>query len=404
MRMEKYISAFVVPMIPRLPQIHLQGKKIFLRVDYNVPIHDAKVGEAHRIDSTLPTLNFILPHAKTVLIASHLGRPGGKRDSKYSLAPVREYLQSKVSQPVILAPDCVGPEVDRLLANPGSKIILLENLRFHKEEEANDANFSRALASLADIYVNDAFGAAHRAHASVSGMVGFFRAKAVGLLMQKEVDYLGQLLTEPQRPFWALLGGAKVSDKIGVIENLLPKLDGFLIGGGMAYTFLRARNTEVGRSLVEIEHLSVARDIMSKAEKRGIPVLLPTDHVVAKEVKGTDQPATVDDIPPDLMGLDIGPKTAVQYARELSQAKSVLWNGPMGVFEDERFFHGTRTLALALTQSSAISIVAGGDTVAAVRQAGVENKITHLSTGGGATLEFLEGKKLPGIEALETGA
>jgi phosphoglycerate kinase len=391
-------------MIPRLQQIDLQGKKIFLRVDYNVPLHDGKIGEAHRIDSTLPTLHCILPHAKTVVIASHLGRPGGKRDPKSSLAPVREYLQSKVSEPVVLAPDCVGPEVDRLVARSASKIVLLENLRFHKEEEANDATFSRGLASLADIYVNDAFGAAHRAHASISGMVRFFNAKAVGLLMQKEVDYLGQLLTEPRRPFWALLGGAKVSDKIGIIENLLPKLNGFLIGGGMAYTFMRARNLPVGRSLVETEQLSIARDILAKAEKRGIPLLLPTDHVVAREVKAPDRPTTVDEIPPDLMGLDIGPQTAARYAGELRQAQSVLWNGPMGVFEDERFFHGTRTLALALTQSSATSIVAGGDTVAAVRQAGVEDKITHLSTGGGATLEFLEGKKLPGIEALEASS
>jgi phosphoglycerate kinase len=391
-------------MIPTLQQLDLKAKRIFLRVDYNVPLHDGKVGEAHRIDSTLRTLNFILPHAKNVLIASHLGRPGGKRDPKHSLAPVREYLQGKLSQPVVLAPDCVGPEVDRLVAQPGTKIVLLENLRFHKEEEANDSVFSQALASLADVYINDAFGAAHRAHASVSGMVRFFSSRGVGLLMQKEIEYLGQLLTAPQRPFWALLGGAKISDKIGILENLLPKLDGVLIGGGMAYTFLRARNGTVGKSLVEEERLSVAHDIISQAERRGVRLFLPTDHVVAKDLKGTDEPATVDEIPPNLMGLDIGPKTAAEYARQLSQAKSVLWNGPMGVFEDKRFFEGTRTLALAVSQSGALSVVAGGDTVAAVRQAGVENKITHLSTGGGATLEFLEGKKLPGIEALETSA
>ncbi|MGH7845031.1 MAG: phosphoglycerate kinase [Candidatus Binatia bacterium] len=389
-------------MIPTLQQLDLKAKRIFLRVDYNVPIHGGKVGEPHRIDSTLPTLNFILPHAKTVLIASHLGRPDGKRDPKHSLAPVREYLLGKLSQPVVLAPDCVGAEVDRLIAQPGTKIILLENLRFHKEEEANDAVFSQALASLADVYINDAFGAAHRAHASVSGMVRFFSSRGVGFLMQKEIEYLGQLLAAPPRPFWALLGGAKVSDKIGVIENLLPKLDGVLIGGGMAYTFLRARNVAVGKSLVEEEHLSVARDIMAQAEKKGVRLFLPSDHIVAKEIKEPDKPATVDEIPADLMGLDIGPKTAAHYARELSQAKSVLWNGPMGVFEDERFFHGTQTLASALAQSGAVTIVAGGDTVAAVRQAGIESKITHLSTGGGATLEFLEGKKLPGIAALES--
>ena len=389
-------------MIPTLKDINLEDKRVFLRVDYNVPLHGNQVGEAHRIDSTLPTLKLILARAKIVLIGSHLGRPGGKRDPQYSLEPVRAYLQSKLSQPVILAPDCVGAEVERLASIATNKIILLENLRFHPEEEANEVAFSRSLAALADVYINDAFGAAHRAHASVSGMVRFFREKAMGLLMQKEVDYLGQLLSSPQHPFVALLGGAKVSDKIGVIHNLLPKLDALLVGGGMAYTFLRAENVPVGRSLVEEQQLGVAKDILSRAQAMRLPLLLPRDHVVAQEVKGSDPAETVEVIPADRMGLDIGPSTVAQYAEKLSAAKLVLWNGPMGVFEEEKFFSGTRALASALAASKATSIVAGGDTVAAVRLAGVEEKISHLSTGGGATLEFLEGKKLPGIDALET--
>ncbi len=395
---------FARAMIRTLQQLQLDDKRVFVRVDYNVPLEDGKVGETHRIDSTLATLNYILARARTVLIASHLGRPGGIRDPKYSLQPVHEYLQTKLAQPIILAPDCMGPEVGRLASIPNNKIILLENLRFHKEEESNDPEFSRALASLADVYVNDAFGAAHRAHASVSGMVRFFPEKGLGLLMQKEIDHLGALLSSPQHPFVVLLGGAKVSDKIGVIQNLLPKLDALLIGGGMAYTFLRAKNVPVGRSLVEEQQLGVATDILSRAQAMQLRLLLPSDHVVAKEVKGPDLAETVDNIPADRMGLDIGPRTAAQYATELSTAKLVLWNGPMGVFEEERFFSGTRAVAAALAESKAISIVAGGDTVAAVRLAGVEDKISHLSTGGGATLEFLEGKKLPGIDALETNS
>jgi len=391
-------------MIPTLQDMTLEAKRVFLRVDYNVPLHGDQVGEAHRIDSTLSTLKVILARAKTVLIASHLGRPGGKRDPKYSLEPVRAYLQSKLSQPVVLAPDCVGPEVERLAAIAANRIILLENLRFHPEEEANEVEFSRALAALADVYVNDAFGAAHRAHASVSGMVRFFHEKGMGLLMQKEVDYLGQLLSSPQRPFVALLGGAKVSDKIGVIHNLLPKLDALLIGGGMAYTFLRAESVPVGKSLVEEKQLAVAEDVLARAQAMRLPLLLPSDHVVAQEVKGSDRAETVGVIPADKMGLDIGPGTAAEFAAKLSAAKLVLWNGPMGVFEEQRFFSGTRAVASALAASKAVSIVAGGDTVAAVRLAGVEDKISHLSTGGGATLEFLEGKKLPGIEALETNS
>jgi phosphoglycerate kinase len=403
MRNEKTLLSSIhgCDMIQKLQDIDLNGRRVFLRVDYNVPLQDGNVGETHRIDSTLPTLQWILSRAKIVLIASHLGRPGGQKDSRYSLEPVRKYLESKLSQPVAMALDCIGPEVERLVSNAKNKVILLENLRFHKEEEANDKDFCRALASLADVYINDAFGAAHRAHASVCGTVGFFRDKGIGFLMQKELDHLGQLLSSPRRPFLALLGGAKVSDKIGVIHNLLPKLDGLLIGGGMAYTFLAVSKVPVGKSLVEEEQLDVARDIMSQAQKMGLSMLLPTDHVVAKAVADSDSPATVDEIPADQMALDIGPKTVERFGAALSRAALVLWNGPVGVFEEEKFFSGTQALACALARSKAVTIVAGGDTVAAVRKAGVEDKIAHLSTGGGATLEFLEGRKLPGIEALE---
>lgn len=389
-------------MIRTVEQLDLSGKRVFVRVDFNVPIHEGKIMEAHRIDSALPTLRQILPKASKLLIASHLGRPGGKRDPKSSLAPVRDHLERSLSCPVTLAPDCIGPDVEALVRDPKTKVILLENLRFHKEEEANDPAFSRALASLADAYVNDAFGTAHRAHASTAGMVKFCRQKGAGLLLQKELDYLGRILTAPERPFVALLGGAKVSDKIGVLKNLLTKLDVLLIGGGMAYTFLRAKGVDIGKSLFEEERLAVAKDILAQADKLGVSLILPTDHVVAKGVK--ERPATVETaIPPDCMGLDIGPRTVARFRQAIQGAKMLLWNGPVGLFEEEPFSHGTRAMAQALAESKAISIVAGGETVAAVNQAGVQDKITHLSTGGGATLEFLEGKKLPGIQALEEG-
>ncbi|MEK6561694.1 MAG: phosphoglycerate kinase, partial [Candidatus Binatota bacterium] len=295
---------------------------------------------------------------------------------------------------------CVGSEVEALSQDPTHKVILLENLRFHKEEEANDPAFSQALASLADVYVNDAFGAAHRAHASTAGMAKFFREKGAGILLYKELDYLGRILSSPERPFVAILGGAKVSDKIGVLKNLIPKMDRLLIGGGMAYTFLKAKGVEVGRSLIEEERVALARDLINQAESLGIPLFLPIDHIAAEETK--KNPITVDGgIPPNLLGLDIGPKTISQFNQEIRKARMILWNGPVGLFEEEKFSQGTRSVARALAEHDAISIVAGGDTVAAVMQAGVENKITHLSTGGGATLEFLEGKGLPGILALE---
>jgi len=373
-------------MIRKLNELDLAGKRVFVRADFNVPIQQGKITELHRIESTLPTLRYVLARAEKLLLASHLGRPGGKKDPQWSLAPVREALEKLLSSPVELAPDCVGAEVEALARHSRRRIILLENLRFHKEEEKNDPGFSRQLASLAEVYVNDAFGAAHRAHASTAGMAEFAREKGAGLLLQKELDYLGKLLGSPERPFIAVLGGAKVSDKIGVIKNLMPKLDGLLIGGGMAYTFLKAKGVAVGRSLVEEGHVDLARELIAEAAKSGVALLLPLDHVAAE---GRDKipVATGESIPENLMGLDIGPKTRELFIRELRKAKMVLWNGPVGLFEEKNFSGGTIDVARALADSGAVVVVAGGDTVAAVMEAGVENRITHLSTGGGATLE-----------------
>lgn len=390
-------------MIRKLAEIELQDKTVFLRVDFNVPIDQSRISETHRIDSALPTVRSILQRAKKVVIASHLGRPDGKVVPKYSLAPVRDYLESALQQAVVLAPDCIGPEVERIVRDEKHRIVLLENLRFHKEEEANDEGFARALASLAQVYVNDAFGAAHRAHASISGMAAFFTIKASGLLLQKELDYLSPILAQPAKPFVTILGGAKVSDKIGVIRNLLSKVSALLIGGGMAYTFLKAEGRQIGRSLVEPDRLNLASDLLKEAATHGVEIFLPVDHVTGDADK--KNPATCgEQIPPDRMGLDIGPKTAARFAEELKKAKIVLWNGPVGLFEVPPYDRGSWLLAQTLADNfpRITSIIAGGDTVAAVSAAGVEERITHLSTGGGATLEFLEGKQLPGVKALET--
>lgn len=387
-------------MIRKLKDLDLGGKRVFVRADFNVPIERGRITEMHRIESTLPTLRFVLEKAEKLLIASHLGRPDGKRDPEWSLAPVREALEKLLSSPVALAPDSIGPEVEAMARDPRRRIVLLENLRFHKEEEKNDPGFSQKLAALAEVYVNDAFGAAHRAHASTAGMARYAREKCAGLLLQKELDYLGRLLGAPERPFVAILGGAKVSDKIGVIKNLLPKLDGLLIGGGMAYTFLKAKGISIGRSLVEETHVGLARELIAQAANAKITLLLPIDHVAA-EGRDKNPVATGESIPDNLMGLDIGPKTRELFIRELRKAKIVLWNGPVGLFEEQNFSAGTIDIARALADSGAVVVVAGGDTVAAVMEAGVADRMTHLSTGGGATLEFLEGKKLPGIEALE---
>jgi phosphoglycerate kinase len=392
-------------MIRQVGDLDLENKTVFLRVDFNVPIKEGKVAEPHRIESAIATIRLILQRAKKLVIASHLGRPDGRVVSKYSLAPVRDRLESLLQQPVVLAPDCVGAEVERIVRDPAHRVVLLENLRFHKEEEKNEAGFSQALASLADVYINDAFGAAHRAHASIVGMASFFQTKAAGLLLQKELDYLSRVLTRPEKPFVTILGGAKVSDKIEVIRNLLPKVNTLLVAGAMAYTFLKAKGLEIGQSLVETDKLGLAEEVMKEAAEHGVTLLLPTDHVTGDAEK-KNATVTGIQIPTDRMGLDIGPKTIGRFADEIRKAKMVLWNGPVGLFEVEPFDQGSRALAHTLAEShlSLVSIIAGGDTVAAVTAAGVEDKITHLSTGGGATLEFLEGKQLPGIKALQENA
>jgi len=389
-------------MIRKLADLELRNKTVFLRVDFNVPIDQGKIIEPHRIDSALPTIRLILERAKKLVIASHLGRPDGKVMAKYSLAPVRDHLEMVLHQPVVLAPDCVGAEVQRIVRDPDNRIVLLENLRFHAEEEKNQPDFAQALAALGEVYVDDAFGAAHRAHASIAAMADFFELKAAGLLLQKELDYLAPLLANPAKPFVTILGGAKVSDKIGVIRNLLPKVSTLLIGGAMAYTFLKAQGMAVGRSLVEQDKLGLAMDLMREAAAHNVPLILPLDHVTGDAEKKNPRAADRD-IPAERMGLDIGAKTAALFAAEIGKAKMVLWNGPVGLFEVPPYDQGSRVLAQTLADNypKVTSIIAGGDTVAAVTAAGVADKITHLSTGGGATLEFLEGRILPGIKALE---
>lgn len=389
-------------MIKSVTELDLSNKTVFLRVDFNVPLDQGKITEPHRIESALPTIRMILERAKKLVIASHLGRPDGKVVAKYSLAPVRGYLESALKQPVILAPDCVGSEVERIVRDPAPQVVLLENLRFHKEEEKNDPQFSEALAALANVYIDDAFGAAHRAHASIAGIATFFKTKGAGLLLKKELDYLSRVLLHPDKPFVTILGGAKVSDKIGVIRNLLTRIDTLLIGGGMAYTFLKAQGMEIGKSLVESDKISLAGDLMKEATDHGVTLLLPVDHVTGDEEKKNPQ-TEERQIGLSRMGLDIGPRTISEFSAKIRSAKMVLWNGPVGLFEIEDYSKGSRALAsvLAGTSSQVVSIIAGGDTVAAVTAAGVADRITHLSTGGGATLEFLEGRELPGIKALE---
>ncbi|HEU4340613.1 MAG TPA: phosphoglycerate kinase [Candidatus Binatia bacterium] len=389
-------------MIRKVQELDLEDRTVFLRVDFNVPLDRGKVTEPHRIESALPTIKLILERSKKLVLASHLGRPNGKMVPHYSLAPVRDHLEQSLKERVVLAPDCIGAEAERAVADPGHRVVLLENLRFHKEEEQNDAAFSRALAALADVYVNDAFGAAHRAHASIVGMAAFFTQKGAGLLLQKELDYLSRVLFNPEKPFVTILGGAKVSDKIGVIRNLLPKLNTLLIGGGMAYTFLQAQGIATGKSLVEADKIGLAKELMKEASAHRVALVLPQDHVTGDTEKKNPL-VTETEIPSDRIGLDIGPQTVARFAAEIRKAKMVLWNGPVGLFEVEVYSRGSRALAQTLAEnySRLVAIIAGGDTVAAVTAAGIADRISHLSTGGGATLEFLEGQDLPGIKALE---
>ncbi|MEW6321709.1 MAG: phosphoglycerate kinase [Acidobacteriota bacterium] len=388
--------------------LDLAGRRVFVRVDFNVPIKNGRITDETRIRAAIPTIQYALARGATVVLASHLGRPKGKVAPEFSLKPVAVRLGELLDREVTFAADCVGEPARAAVAAAhaagGSKLVVLENLRFHPEEEKNEARFAAGLAELADVYVNDAFGAAHRAHASVSAMVASFDGAAgAGLLMEKELQYLGMALGNPERPFVGVLGGAKVSDKIEVIENFLGNVDRLLIGGAMAYTFFKALGLPVGTSLVEDDKLDAARAIIEHAKARGVDLSLPVDHVVAPQLEA-GAPAEVlkvsDPAIGDRMGLDIGPETARLYASQLADARTVVWNGPMGVFEIEEFAAGTLAVAQAVAAVSGTTIIGGGDSVAAINKAGLAEKITHISTGGGASLEFLGGQTLPGVAAL----
>ena len=386
--------------------LDIPGKRVFVRVDFNVPLKDGVIGDDTRIRESLPTIRHIIEHGGTAILASHLGRPKGKPNPSMSVKPVADRVAELIGRPVAFAPDCVGDEVKRIVTDvhrSGKGLVLLENLRFHPEEEKNDPAFAAQLASLCDLYVDDAFGAAHRAHASVEGITHHVRKAAAGLLMEKELQYLGHALEAPERPFVAILGGAKVSDKIEVIENMLGKVDRLLIGGAMAYTFFKAQNFPIGNSLVEPDKVAEATRIMADARARNVRFELPTDHVVTDKI----EPGTAFDVlavdDPQIgsrLGVDIGPKTIETFTALLADAKTVVWNGPMGVFEVEVFAAGTNAVARAVANVKGTTIIGGGDSIAAVKKAGLADRITHISTGGGASLEFLGGRTLPGVAAL----
>ncbi|MDN5301055.1 MAG: hypothetical protein PWQ60_569 [Thermoanaerobacteraceae bacterium] len=386
-----------------LEDFDVNGKKVLVRVDFNVPMDEqGHITDDTRIRAALPTIKYLSEHGAKVILASHLGRPKGKVNMKYSLGPVAKRLSELMGKDVTMAEDCIGEPAEKAVAaaKPGD-IVLLENVRFYAEEEKNDREFAKKLASLAELYINDAFGTAHRAHASTAGVAEFLPAGA-GYLMKKEIEVMGKALENPERPFVAILGGAKVGDKIGVIQNLLTKVDSLLIGGGMAYTFLKSMGYEIGKSLLEQDKIELAADLLKQARERGVNLLLPDDVVVTTELKEGVPFSTVpiSEIPEDLMGVDIGQKTREKFAKVIKDAKTVVWNGPMGVFEIREFAQGTLAVARAMAESGAVTIIGGGDSAAAVEQLGFADAMTHISTGGGASLEFLEGKELPGVAVL----
>ncbi len=385
--------------------VELKGKKVLVRVDFNVPLSEdgKKVEDDTRIVAALPTIKHVLEKGGRLILMSHLGRPKGQVKDNLRLGPIAERLAALLGQPVGMAPDCVGEEVEKLASSLGEgEVLLLENLRFHREETKNDPGFAEKLAGLGDVYINDAFGTMHRAHASTEGVTKHLEKCAAGLLVAKELDSFSRALDAPEKPFVAILGGAKVSDKIGVIENLLDKVDVLVIGGGMAYTFEKAQGHAIGASLVEDDKLDLARELLEKAKEKGVTMVLPTDHVIADEFKADAQTKTVEvgQIPEGWQGLDIGPKTIKAFKAAIAGAKTIVWNGPVGVFEMAPFAGGTRELARAVAESGAVSVIGGGDSARAVKEAGVAERMTHISTGGGASLELLEGRLLPGVAAL----
>lgn len=383
--------------------LELRGKRTLIRVDFNVPLDDKQITDDTRIKAALPTVNYVVEHGGKAILMSHLGRPNGEVLPELSLEPVAERLGDLLNRDVVMAPDCIGDEVKAIVSKmKEGDVVLLENLRFHAEEEKNDPDFAGKLAELADVYVNDAFGAAHRAHASTAGITEYVSQAAAGFLMQKEMEYIGNAIADPERPFMAILGGVKVSDKIGVIENLMKKADAIIIGGAMAYTFLKAQGRRVGKSLVEDDKLDLAKKLLKKAIDEDVPLYLPIDHVIADKFAADANVKVVkrSGIPDEWEGMDIGPATVEKYKGVLEGAKTIVWNGPVGVFEFDAFAKGSFAIAKILAESDAITIIGGGDCVAAVQKSGYADRITHISTGGGASLEFMEGKELPGIAAL----
>jgi phosphoglycerate kinase len=386
-----------------IKDIDIKGKRVLMRVDFNVPLDkDLKIGDDTRIVASLPTIRYAIDNGARLILMSHLGRPKGKVQDSMRLTPVAERLSDLLGKPVLKLDDCIGEGVKKAVSGmKNGDVILLENLRFYPEEEKNDANFAKKLASFGDVYVNDAFGTAHRAHASTEGVTKFIKASVAGFLLGKEIEYFDRALTDPPKPFVAILGGAKVSDKIMVIENLIEKVDAILIGGGMAYTFIKAEGKEIGSSKLEADKLDIAKALIEKARKKGVKMLLPVDHLIADKIDADSNTRVVDEtIPQNWMAVDIGPKTVDEFKKELRNAKMVIWNGPLGIFEISKFARGTEDIARFIAGLKTTTIIGGGDTASAISKFGLEAAMSHISTGGGASLEYMEGKELPGIAAL----